>query len=67
MIADSFSSTATVAWIQAAVSKYGTTNVLLTILGIGLAVVAVDYARMVYLHYRMVSKTKLYIGVRDKC
>lgn len=57
MISDSFSSTATLAWIQAAVSKYGTANVILTILGVGLAVLAVDYAHMIYLHYRMVRKS----------
>ncbi len=58
MISDSFSSTATLAWVQAAVSKYGATNVVLTILGIGLAVLASDYAHMVYLHYRMVRSSK---------
>ena len=54
MISDSFSSAATWAQVQAVVSRYGATNVMLTILGLVLAVLAVDYAHMIYLHFKMV-------------
>ncbi|KAG4422156.1 hypothetical protein IFR04_004662 [Cadophora malorum] len=53
MISDSFSSAATWAQVQAVVSRYGATNVMLTILGLVLAVLAVDYAHMIYLHFKM--------------
>jgi hypothetical protein len=54
MITTSLSSTAAWMQIQSALAERGLSIILLTILSIGAAVLAADYAHMIYLHFKMV-------------
>ncbi|KAG4431085.1 hypothetical protein IFR05_013440 [Cadophora sp. M221] len=53
MISVSFSSGAAWTQVQAVVARFGATNVALAVLGVGLTILVVDYAHMIYLHFRM--------------
>ncbi|KAE9365030.1 putative cytochrome P450 [Stipitochalara longipes BDJ] len=53
MISTSLSSTAAWMQIQAALSERGLSTILLTLLSIGVLIIAADYAHMIYLHFKM--------------
>ncbi|TVY82967.1 Cytochrome P450 monooxygenase yanC [Lachnellula suecica] len=53
MITESFSSTAAWMQIQAALTKTSSSTILLGILSVGVLVLAIDYAHMLYLYTRM--------------
>jgi hypothetical protein len=55
MLIDRFSDVLALMQLQRAVAQIGTGNIILSILVGGLVVLAVDYAWMIYLHYKMVS------------
>lgn len=60
MIFDTIGTTL-VPWLQLqlAVSKHGTGSILASIAALALVILVIDYARMLYLHYRMVSSIRM--------
>lgn len=60
MIAD-LDTTATLVQLQLVLTKVGAGAILLTVLGIGAVILALDYAHMLYLHKRMVSNYNFFL------
>lgn len=55
MLVERFSDVLALMQLQRAVAQFGTGNIILSIVVGGLVVLAVDYAWMLYLHFKMVS------------
>ena len=53
MLTKGFVDNLTLLRVQDAISKFGTANVLLSLLAVGLTILALDYGRMLYLRSRM--------------
>jgi len=58
MISDRFAGTATVVQLQRAVTDSGVRNVFLSLVALGVLILVVDYAHMLYLHFVMVSEIR---------
>lgn len=55
MLVDRFGDVLALMQLQRAVAQFGTGNIILSVVVAGLVVLAVDYAWMLYLHFKMVS------------
>jgi hypothetical protein len=56
MITSSISTTAAWIQIQAALRERGLSTILLNLFSIGAVILAADYARVIYLHFKMVRQ-----------
>ncbi len=54
MLLEKFTDTAVLLQLQRALTNWGIRNVALSLAVLGTVILAIDYARMIYLHYKMV-------------